>query len=212
MNIRLLSMTDVSELQEPFDPDAQQGSSAMPHKRNPELSERITGLSRRAISAAAEELNSAVLWLERDISHSSTERFTLPDVFGCVAYAARLMERVLSGMLVDEERMLANVDASFGAIYASRLLNALIDKGSLTRSEAYDLVKELALEALNKQAAMRDLAISHPVIGPLLGVDLLSDLFSPAFYLRNMETSYSRLGLGATDSEAAGSVDAKLSR
>ena len=102
-NISLLAITDLGEVREPFDAEAQQGSSAMPHKRNTELSERVRGLTRRVWSAAQEELSASILWLERDISHSSTERFTFPDAFGCLSYSARLTSRILEGLIVYED-------------------------------------------------------------------------------------------------------------
>src|SRR5207248_3246822 len=108
-NISLLAITDLGEVREPFDPEAQQGSSAMPHKRNTELSERVRGLTRRVWSAAQDELGASVLWLERDISHSSTERFTFPDAFGCLSYSARLTSRILAGLVVYEDAMAANL-------------------------------------------------------------------------------------------------------
>ncbi len=194
-NVSLLGITDVGEVREPFDAEAQQGSSAMPHKRNTELCERVRGLTRRVWSAAQEELGSAVLWLERDISHSSTERFTFPDVFGCLAYSARLTTAIITGLVVSTERMAANVDATHGAIYGARLLNALLATEQIGRTEAYDRVKRLALEALDRGVHLRDLATADAEITRLLDRETLDDLFRPDFYLRNVPVAYRRLGL-----------------
>ena len=196
-NVSLLGVTDLAEVREPFDPAAQQGSSAMPHKRNTELSERVRGLARRVRAAATEELEAAVLWLERDISHSSTERFTLPDAFGALSYMARLTFRTLDGLVVDAERMRANLDTTRGAIYGSRLLNALLDAGELSRTEAYELVKGLAQRALDTGVELRDLAHGDPVLSKLLGPEAIDDAFDPGFYLRRVDTALRRLGIEA---------------
>jgi adenylosuccinate lyase len=195
-NLSLLGITDLGEVREPFDPEIQQGSSAMPHKRNTELCERIRGLTRRVWSAAQEEIQSAVLWLERDISHSSTERFTFPDAFGCLAYAARLTGEVLTGLVVYGERMAANVETTHGAIYGSRLLNALLATGHLGRTEAYELVKGLAQTALDSGEHLSVLAARDPRITALLARSELEFLFRPDYYLRNIGVAYHRLGLG----------------
>ncbi|MEA2639328.1 MAG: adenylosuccinate lyase [Chloroflexota bacterium] len=196
-NISLLAITDVGEVREPFDAAAQQGSSAMPHKRNTELTERIRGLSRRVWSAAQEELGSAVLWLERDISHSSTERFTFPDTFGCLSYAARLTTRVVEGLIVNTDQMRANTERTFGGIYAARLLNALLDRGQLSRTEAYELVKGLAQHAMDAGVPLAELAASEPQLAVSFNKEDLQELFSPEFYLRNIRVAYERAGLGA---------------
>jgi len=194
-DIALLAITDVGEVREPFDADAQQGSSAMPHKRNTELCERVRGLTRRIQGAAGEELQSMELWLERDISHSSTERFTFPDATGALSYAARLIALVLEGLVVHAERMARNVDATHGAIYASRLLNALLATEGLTRTEAYELVKGLAQRALDTGVHLRDLAAGDKRIVERLGTEALGELFDPGFYLRHVAVAYRRLGL-----------------
>jgi len=197
-NISLLAITDLGEVREPFDPDAQQGSSAMPHKRNTELSERVRGLTRRVWSAAQEELGASVLWLERDISHSSTERFTFPDAFGCLSYSARLTSTILAGLVVFEDSMAANVDATHGALYGSRLLNALLATEQISRTDAYELVKGLAQRALDTGVHLRDLTAQEPRITGLLGETDLDDLFRPDYYLHNIAVAYERAGLRIT--------------
>lgn len=193
-NIRLLSMTDVGEVREPFDPETQQGSSAMPHKRNTELTERIVGLNRRIRGAAFEELDSVILWLERDISHSSSERFVFPDLFGCLAYATRLTTEVIDGLVVYPDRMLVNLNKTHGAIYSSRLLNALMER-QMPRTKAYELVKELAQKAMDEETPLLELASSNLRVSELLKPEELAELFDPGFYLGNINVALKRLGI-----------------
>jgi adenylosuccinate lyase len=136
-----------------------------------------------------------VLWLERDISHSSTERFTFPDTFGCLSYAARLSTKILSGLVVNAERMRANTEGTFGGIYAARLLNALLDGGEVSRTEAYELVKSLAQQAIDSRTPLRQLVAADSRVRMLLKAADLDDLFRPDFYLRNIQVSYERVGL-----------------
>lgn len=194
MNIRLLAMTEVGEVREPFDATSQQGSSAMPHKRNTELTERIVGLNRIIRGAAAEELDAAILWLERDISHSSTERFTFPDAFGGLLYAAKLTREVIDGLEVYPQRMLENLGRTYGAIFSSRLLNALLDKG-LPRTTAYELVKGLAQKAMDTRTQLSELAIMDPLINEYINPKELEMLFDPNFYLRNIDVAFKRAGV-----------------
>lgn len=194
-NIRLLAMTDVGELREPFDAKNQQGSSAMPHKRNTELTERIVGLNRTIRSSAAEELDSIISWLERDISHSSTERYTFPDVFQNLSYVTKLTCEVIDGLEVNSGQMRINLEKTYGAIYSSRLLNTLMDKGDLSRTDAYELVKGLAQKAMDTQTSLFELASSNPQINKSLGVKELAGLFDPSFYLKNIDVSFKRSGI-----------------
>lgn len=194
INIRLLSITDVGEVRESFDKDAQQGSSAMPHKRNPELSERVCGLARIIRSAASTELNSQALWFERDISHSSVERFAFPDVFEGLLYAVRLMTQVIEGLVVYEDKMLENLNSTYGAIYSPRLLNALIEKG-LSRTDAYELIKSLAQQAIDSRIQLKVLVLKNELIKNTIDEKTLNELFDVQFYLNNIDEAYTRLGL-----------------
>lgn len=196
INIRLLSMTEVGEVREPFDPEAQQGSSAMPHKRNSELAERIVGLNRRIRSTALEELDAAILWLDRDISHSSTERFVFCDLFGCLSYATHLTIEVIDGLVVYTDQMLANLNKTYGAIYSSRLLNTLLEKG-LPRTEAYELVKKLAQEAMDQKTPLHELVSADKQVGEILSPEKIAQLFDPGFYLRGIDIAYERLGISS---------------
>lgn len=194
-SVSLLGMTEVGEVREPFDSATQQGSSAMPHKRNTELSERVRGLARRVQSAAAEEMASQALWLERDISHSSTERFALPDAFGALAYMARLTTRILSGLVVREDAMRKNLEATHGALYAAGLLNALLATGRISRTEAYDRVKALAQRALDEAIPLHDLARADPLVAGQLAPGAIEEAFDPLAYTCQVEEAYRRLGL-----------------
>lgn len=193
-NIRLLSMTGIEEVREPFDAAVQQGSSAMPHKRNSELTERISGLTRRIRSTASEEIDAISSWLERDISHSSTERFTLPDLFGSLVYGIRLTKTVIDGLVVNKEKMLSNIDATYGAIYSSRLLNALLETKKLSRTESYELVKKLAQKAMDEKVHLKKLVAKNKTLTKIVGKEL-NELFKPEFYLKNIDIAYKRSGI-----------------
>ena len=141
------------------------------------------------------ELEAMELWLERDISHSSTERFAFPDAFGALCYAARLLDRVVGGLVVHGEQMARNVERTHGAIYGSRLLNALLDAHAMSRTEAYELVKALAQQALDTGVHLRELASRDARIAAAIPPTVLAGLFTPDFYLRNVDVAYRRLGL-----------------
>ena len=154
--IRHLQRTEVREVEEPFRAGAQKGSSAMPHKRNPIVSERITGIARLLRGYAQTGLENVALWHERDISHSSVERVTLPDATILLDYAQHLAVRVVEGMVVHEDRMLANLEATHGALYSQRALLALVEAGR-TRDEAYRIVQENAQRAWDTGTHFREL-------------------------------------------------------
>jgi len=136
------------------------------------------------------------LWHERDMSHSSAERTTLPDSFGNLCYALRLLHtHVLSQLVVFEQVMAANVERTNGALYSSRLLNELLETGQVDRTTAYDQVKALAQQALKGGPHLRELAAQDALISALLPPDRLAELFDPAYYLRNIGVAYQRLGL-----------------
>src|SRR5918996_1226377 len=138
--IRHLARTEVREVQEPFGP-GQKGSSAMPHKRNPVVAERICGLARVVRAAAQVGLENVPLWHERDISHSSAERVVLPDAFLALDYILDRFAWLVDGLVVLPERMRANLEASHGLFFSQRVLLALVE-GGLPRDEAYRLVPE----------------------------------------------------------------------
>src|ERR687894_967739 len=168
--IRHLQRTEVREIEEPFRV-GQKGSSAMPHKRNPITTERITGLARVLRGYSQAGLEDVALWHERDISHSSVERVTLPDATILLDYAQHLAVRVVEGMVVREDRMLANLEATHGALYSQRALLALVEAGR-TRDEAYRIVQENAQRAWDTDTHFRELLAEA---APELDLDAVFD-------------------------------------
>jgi adenylosuccinate lyase len=169
--VRHLQRTEVREVEEPFRAGAQKGSSAMPHKRNPIVSERITGIARLLRGYAQAGLENVALWHERDISHSSVERVTLPDATILLDYAQHLAVRVVEGMVVHEDRMRANLEATHGALFSQRALLALVEAGR-TRDEAYRIVQENAQRAWDTGTHFRELVAAA---APDLDLDAVFD-------------------------------------
>ncbi len=154
--IRHLQRTEVREVEEPFRAGRQKGSSAMPHKRNPITTERITGLARVLRGHAQAATENVALWHERDISHSGAERVILPDATILLDYMQSLAVRVVSGMVVHEDRMKANLDITCGALFSQRVLLALVASG-MQRDDAYRIVQESAQEAWDRGVPLREL-------------------------------------------------------
>jgi adenylosuccinate lyase len=154
--IRHLQRTEVREVEEPFRAGAQKGSSAMPHKRNPIITERISGIARLLRAYALTGLENVALWHERDISHSSVERVSLPDATILLDYAQHLAIRVVEGMTIHADRMKANLDATHGALYSQRALLALVEAGR-PRDDAYRTVQAAAQRAWDEGTPFRDL-------------------------------------------------------
>lgn len=194
-NIRHLAMTEIGEVREPFEGITAPGSSAMPHKRNPELSERIIGLDRIIRSKIVAESEASRILFERDLSHSSAERYVFPDVFEALAYATRLATFIVDRLQVFPKRMEKNLNLTHGAIYSSRLLNALIDTGKYSRTQAYDLVKKLAQQAIDQEINLQILASKEPQIISVLKEEKLNELFNPRFYLKNIDVAFKRAGV-----------------
>ncbi|HVW16684.1 MAG TPA: adenylosuccinate lyase [Solirubrobacteraceae bacterium] len=157
--IRHLQRTEVREVEEPFRAGRQKGSSAMPHKRNPIVTERITGLARVLRGYAGAAVEDVALWHERDISHAGAERVILPDATILLDYMQALAVRVVEGMVVHADRMRANLDATHGALFSQRVLLALVSDPShpLQRDEAYRIVQESAQEAWDTGTPLREL-------------------------------------------------------
>jgi adenylosuccinate lyase len=185
--IRNLQRTEVREVEEPFG-RGQKGSSAMPHKRNPITSERISGLARVLRGYSQAGLENVALWHERDISHSGAERVVLPDATIALDYMQHLATRVAAGMTVHRERMLENLELTHGAVYSQRVLTALIDSGA-RREDAYRTVQELAQRAWDTRTPFRELL---ETAGGLPALDL-DRVFDPAAYLRNAGDVFERL-------------------
>jgi adenylosuccinate lyase len=183
--VRQLQRTEVREVEEPFRA-GQKGSSAMPHKRNPILSERITGIARLLRGYAQAGVEDVALWHERDISHSSVERVALPDATALIDYAQHLAVRVVDGMTVHPDRMLANLEATHGALYSQRALLALVDRGR-SRDEAYGIVQEGAQRAWDTGTPFREiLAESAPELD-------LDAVFDPHAFVRHAREIVARL-------------------
>src|ERR687893_1125473 len=153
--VRHLQRTEVREVEEPFR-EGQKGSSAMPHKRNPIVSERICGIARLLRGYAQAGVENVALWHERDISHSGAERVALPDATILLDYAQSLAVRVVSGMVVHEDRMRENLEITHGALYSQRALLALVESG-MTRDDAYRVVQENAQRAWDTRTVFREL-------------------------------------------------------
>ncbi|MCH8190723.1 MAG: adenylosuccinate lyase [Chloroflexi bacterium] len=191
--IRNLQRTEIREVEEPFG-EGQTGSSAMPHKRNPELCERICGLARLVRGFATTALENVALWHERDISHSSAERIILPDSCMALDYMLDLFTFVMRGLQVHPTRMKHNLNGSGGLIFSQRLLLALIDKG-LDRQHAYELVQRNAMQAWDTGAAFRDLLEGDSDVASRLPPEKLDELFDYGYYLRNVDAVFARAGL-----------------
>jgi adenylosuccinate lyase len=192
-DIRHLQRTEVSEVREPFGKE-QKGSSAMPHKRNPILSERICGLARVMRGYAQTSLENQALWHERDISHSSAERIIFPDACSLLDYMLRLMADIMEGLTIDRERMRANLYRSGGVVFSQRVLLALVQKG-MSRQDAYRLVQRTALSALDGGPDFRTAIGQSSEVRERLTETEVAELFDPAFYLRHLDVTFDRLGL-----------------
>jgi adenylosuccinate lyase len=189
--IRLLQRTEVAEVQEPFRA-GQKGSSSMPHKRNPIKSEQICGLARVLRGNAQAALENVALWHERDISHSSVERVILPDSTILLDYLNHTATGLVEGLVVDVERMRANLEVTHGALFSQRALLALVETG-MARDDAYRIVQELAQRASQEATSLRDLmARDERVRGA--GVDL-DEVFDHEHYTRYAEEIVARLDI-----------------
>jgi adenylosuccinate lyase len=184
--IRHLQRTEVREVEEPFR-EGQKGSSAMPHKRNPITTERVTGLARVLRGYAQAALEDVALWHERDISHSGAERVILPDATILLDYMQHLTLRVVEGMNVHRDRMLANLELTCGALFSQRVLLALVAAG-MARDDAYRTVQRLAQQAWDTQTSLRSLLEREE------GVDLdLDAIFDYGHYVRHVPEVLKRL-------------------
>jgi adenylosuccinate lyase len=197
VEIRHLARTEVREVEEPFGA-TQKGSSAMPHKRNPVVAERICGLARVVRAHALVALENVALWHERDISHSSAERIVVPDSFLAVDYMLDRFAWLLEGLVVRPERMRANLEASHGLVFSQRLLTALIDAG-LPRDDAYRLVQRHALQAWEQERDFRALVEADHAIAARVDLEAV---FDPAAFTRHVDTVFERLQVLARKEEA----------
>jgi adenylosuccinate lyase len=188
LEIRHLARTEVREVEEPFG-RGQKGSSAMPHKRNPVVAERICGLARVVRGAAVVGLENQPLWHERDISHSSAERVVIPDAFLAVDYVLERFAWLVEGLRVSPERMRRNLDASHGLFFSQRLLLALVESG-LARDDAYRLVQDHAMRAWEEERDFPALVRDDATIAGRTDLDTVFDLSA---YTRHVDTVFERL-------------------
>jgi len=193
LEIRHLQRSEVAEALEPFGTD-QKGSSAMPHKRNPVLTERICGLARVLRGYAAAALENIALWHERDISNSSAERVLFPDACCLVDFMALELTRVLAGLEVHPERMARNLNAGGGVVFSQPAMLALVESG-LSREEAYRVVQSAAHRALAGDGGFRSNLEADPAVVARIG-DRMDAIFDPEAFLRHVDVAFDRLGLG----------------
>jgi len=191
--IRGLQRTEILEAEEPFEP-GQTGSSAMPHKRNPELCERICGLARLVRGHALTSMENIALWHERDISHSSTERIILPDSCLALDYILSLSIYVMKGLRVYPQRMKENLEITKGLVFSQRVLLALIDRG-LSRQKAYELVQRNAMKAWKERVDFLHLLQADSEVTASLPAVELESLFDYQYYLKHIDQIFERLGL-----------------
>ncbi|MFA5629205.1 MAG: adenylosuccinate lyase [Dehalococcoidales bacterium] len=194
--IRGLQKTDTREVEEPFS-EGQTGSSAMPHKRNPELCERICGLARLIRGYSLTSMENIALWHERDISHSSTERVIMPDACLVLDYMLHIFTNVMDGLLVYPDAMEKNLNKTKGLVYSQRVMLALIDKG-LSRQQAYKMVQRNAMKSWKGSKDFLKLLKADVEVVEKLPVEELDDIFDYKYYLRYVDEIFKRLGLTDT--------------
>jgi adenylosuccinate lyase len=191
LEIRHLARTEVREVEEPFG-RGQKGSSAMPHKRNPVVAERICGLARVVRGAAMVGFENVALWHERDISHSSAERVVIPDAFLALDYMLDRFTWLIEGLGVRPEQMRRNLDSSHGLFFSQRLLLALVERG-LERARAYELVRRAAMRAWEEEQDFAELVRADDEISSLLDAAAMQEVFDLGAYTRNADTVFERL-------------------
>jgi adenylosuccinate lyase len=198
--IRSLQRTEVREVEEPFN-EGQTGSSSMPHKRNPELSERVCGLARLIRGHSITALENVALWHERDISHSSAERLILPDSCLALDYILDLFTHVMKGLRVYPQRMWQNIESTHGLLFSQRILLALVERG-LSRETAYELVQRNSMRSWDEDLDFFELMKSDRDVTSYIAADELTDLFDYGYYLRYVEDTFQRVGLVTQDALA----------
>jgi adenylosuccinate lyase len=191
VEIRHLQRTEVLEAEEYFSP-GQKGSSAMPHKRNPVLTENVTGLARMVRSYALPAMENVALWHERDISHSSVERYIGPDATITMDFALARMTGVVEKLVVYPGRMQANLDRTQGLVHSQRVLLALTQAG-IAREDAYRLVQKNAMRTWNGEGALLDLLKADPEVAGKIAPEKLAAMFDLAYHLKQVDTIFRRV-------------------
>lgn len=197
--IRGLQRTEVREVEEPFGKPGYvtKGSSSMPHKRNPELSERVCGLARLIRGHSITALENVALWHERDISHSSAERMILPDASLGLDYMMSLMTGIITDMVVHEDRMMQNLESTRGLVFSPRVMLLLVEQG-VDRDDAYDAVQRNSMKSWDKELDFRELIKTDPTVSSKVSEQDLDDLFDYGFYLNHVDHIYARVGISET--------------
>ncbi len=197
LEIRGLQRTEIMEAEEPFAQN-QKGSSAMPHKRNPVVCERLTGMARLVRTNALAALEDVALWQERDISHSSVERVIIPDTTTLLDYMLVKLLEVLEGLVVHPDNMLANLERTRGIVFSQRVLLALVEKG-LAREEAYRIAQKNAFDTWRCaqergcDKTFKDFILQDPKVSGLFSSKEIEDLFDTGYFLRNVSIIFDRL-------------------
>ncbi|WP_066637180.1 adenylosuccinate lyase [Desulfolucanica intricata] len=191
--IRSLQRTDILEAEEYFS-KGQKGSSAMPHKRNPIVTERISGMARLVRGNALAAMENVTLWHERDISHSSVERVIIPDSTTTVDYMLHKFINIMENLLVYPENMLRNLERTHGLIFSQRVLLALVDKG-LSRERAYELVQRNAMPSWRTGEPFQELLNKDEEITSVMTKEEIAELFDYQYHLQKIDEIYSRFGL-----------------
>ncbi len=194
--VRALQRTEVGEVEEPFGRPGyvSKGSSSMPHKRNPELSERICGLARVIRSNSIVGLENVALWHERDISHSSAERVVLTDSSLALDYILDLMTGIIANMSVKPDRMRRNMEMTHGLVFSPRVMLALVEAG-VERGEAYDAVQRSAMQALDQEAEFETLIRRDDIVNRHLDDEAFGQLFDYGYFIEQVDAIFDRLGI-----------------
>ena len=195
IEIRHLQRSEVNEVREPFGTKGfvTKGSSSMPHKRNPELSERISGIARIIRSNSLAALENIPLWHERDISHSSAERIILPDSSIATDYILFLSNEIISGMTIDKDRMLENLNQSQGLVFSPRVMLKLIESG-MNRNDAYDLVQDLSMRTFESKEHFKQICRNNEIIKSKISNKDLNEIFDYNYYLRFTKEQFNSIG------------------
>ncbi|MBM3940526.1 MAG: adenylosuccinate lyase [SAR202 cluster bacterium] len=199
--IRGLQRTEIHEVEEPFG-EGQTGSSAMPHKRNPDLSERVCGLARLIRGFAVTALENVALWHERDISHSSAERIVFPDACMALDYILHLFTGVIRDLRVFPKRMMENIESTRGIVFSQRVMLALIEKG-MAREEAYRTMQRHAATSWEQGADFRDLVRRDAAVQARLSGEELAALFDYGYYTRHVDALFARAGITSKENARA---------
>ena len=205
--VRNLQHTEIAEVQEPFR-SGQKGSSAMPHKRNPILSERLVGMARLLRGYAQAGLEDQALWHERDISHSSVERVALPDATTLLDYMLVTFTRLVDGLVVRPERMRENLERGLGLHASGRVLVALVEQGGLSREDAYDVVQRASLRAADERRPLADLLAADPGTATLSPAALAA-CFDDASFLGHVDAVVARLERLVAVTDSTDALEAK---